>query len=289
MLNRLKVRIKHVPAVRRIIQADQFRSLRHRLILQFDDREDRTFTRFLRLPTQYEVLAGPVMDFLGVDPEAGELSLIVLGCSKGAEAYSIASTLCAELPGLRFTIRAVDVKEAVIRQARQGTYSAEELFTHKGITQEFVQSTFVQENGRFVVRQEVKERVSFDVVDLLDSDSARSLGQADVVFMQNLLVNLKRPRAIAAFRNACSMLKPRSVLFVDGMDLDLRSKLTRRYGLEPFTYRLDRIYGEAREERGAGWPYNYWGVEPFLLHRRDWLRRYGTIFVRDKEKACLSP
>ena len=281
MFHELAVHVKHIPAVERVIKTDLFRSFRHRLILQFDKREDRTFTRFLRLPTQYEVLVGPVMDFLEVAKIGRPLSIVVLGCSNGAEAFSIASRLTQHAPEIEFSIKAVDLDREMIRQAWEATYSASEVFTHSRITRTFVENTFDDRDGQFTVKPELIKRIEFSVADVLDEKSIAALGSADIVFVQNLMVNLRRKKARVAFRNACSLMKRRSVMFVDGMDHDLRSSLTRRHGLTPFTFKLDQIYREAREERGAGWPYNYWGIEPFLLFPRDWQRRYGTIFVRD--------
>lgn len=281
MIHELAVHVKHVPVVKRFMKTDRFRSIRHRLILQFDSREDRTFTRFLRLPTQYEVLVGPVMDFLEVRKMDRPLSIIVLGCSNGAEAYSITSTLARHFPDIDFGIKAVDLDREMIRRAWGAGYSAEEVFTHNRITRSFVDDTFDELGDRYVVKQELRGHVEFSVADVLDERSVGKLGKADIVFVQNLLVNLRRDKARIAFRHACSLMKQRAVMFLDGMDHDLRCRLTHRYGLTPLTYKLDQIYREAREERGTGWPYNYWGIEPFLLHPHDWQRRYGTIFVRD--------
>jgi chemotaxis methyl-accepting protein methylase len=281
MFQELAVHVKHIPAVDRFIKTDLFRSFRHRLILQFDRREDRTFTRFIRLPTQYEVLAGPVMDFLETAQTGRPLAIVVLGCSNGAEAFSIASILTQYARGIDFSIKAVDLDREMIRRAWEATYSTSDVFTHSRITPSFVENTFDEQGDHYTVKPELIKRIEFSVADVLDEKTVTALGNADIVFVQNLLVNLRRNKARIAFRNAFRLLKRRSVMFVDGMDHDLRTRLTRRYGLTPLTFKLDQIYREAREERGAGWPYNYWGIEPFLLHPHHWQRRYGTIFVRD--------
>jgi hypothetical protein len=80
-------------------------------------------------------------------------------------------------------------------------------------------------------------------------------------------------------------MQSRAALFVDGMDLGLRRKLTRIHGLEPLDYRIEEIHNEARRERGTAWPYEYWGLEPFSKSKRDWKRRYATIFLRERGPA----
>ena len=53
---------------------------------------------------------------------------------------------------------------------------------------------------------------------------------ADVVYAQNMMCNMRRPMARRAFENICTLLAPRSALVVDGMDLDMRARLTRARG-----------------------------------------------------------
>ena len=64
------------------------------------------------------------------------------------------------------------------------------------------------------------------------------------------------------------------------MDLSLRHTLTLRMGLSPLEYKIEAIHAEARRARGGGWPHIYWGLEPFSSARRDWKRRYATIFLK---------
>ena len=84
-----------------------------------------------------------------------------------------------------------------------------------------------------------------------------------------------------AFYNICSLLNNRAVLFVDGMDLDLREKLSRKMNLHPLQYKIEAIHKEAQNARAIGWPYNYWGLEPFNASRGDWQRKYATIYFSD--------
>ena len=90
-----------------------------------------------------------------------------------------------------------------------------------------------------------------------------------------------KPKAAArAFNNIFSLLNPKAALFIDGMDVYLRNKLTRRNNLMPLEYKIGEIHNEARIARGAGWPYSYWGLEPFSASKREWQRRYSTIFMK---------
>jgi hypothetical protein len=85
------------------------------------------------------------------------------------------------------------------------------------------------------------------------------------------------------FDTVTRLMKPRSVLFVDGMDVDMRERRTRRLGLVPLDYRIERIHDEASIVRGDRYPWQGAGLEPLSTERADWKRRYATIFVRQAQ------
>lgn len=72
-------RIPGVVRVRRMVGYAQ-----HAWALRTSERRNYLFTEFCRLPTQNEVLAGPVIDFLSLLP-TDDLRIVVFGCSIGAE------------------------------------------------------------------------------------------------------------------------------------------------------------------------------------------------------------
>jgi hypothetical protein len=64
------------------------------------------------------------------------------------------------------------------------------------------------------------------------------------------------------------------------MDIALRPRLTRAHGLEPLDHLIREIHADARKLRGDPWPWIYWSLEPMDANRRDWKRRYATIYLR---------
>ena len=69
-------------------------------------------------------------------------------------------------------------------------------------------------------------------------------------------------------------------IVVDGMDVDMRQRRSRAFGLEPLDYEIERIHREAAVVRGERYPWEAAGLEPFSSDRRDWKRRYATIFLK---------
>jgi hypothetical protein len=277
----LKERVKRLPPARRLLRSTTWQRVRHGIAMRRESRPDRTFTRFLRTPSQYVALCGPVVAFLDAEGKLDHLRITVAGCANGAEPYTIASVLRHERADLDSTIVAFDAQASMVERARTGLYDRDEIWTDHPIDEGFVAWTFEVEGGRFRVRPEIADGVRLEVADLNDPTLSERLGKADVVFAQNLLLNKKRAVVPRMFGRIGCLAKPRAVFFLDGMDLDLRVRLTRRSGMRPLDFRIPEIHEEVRSIRASGWPWHYWGVEPLQPDRRDWKRRYATIFTRE--------
>ena len=284
MTQRLYRSLKQLPGIRALIQTPWWKVRRHRLTLALSPRRNCHFTCFLRLPTQFEALSGPVLDFLTQNASAKPLDIAVIGCSTGAEAYSIASVLRQRHPDLVFTVRAYDIDRECIEKARNGRYTPEEVFRtdlsgSTTVTANFVGVTFDIEDGCYVVKREVRKHVRFGLADALDPNLKERIGSADIVYAQHVLIHLAAHNAKRAFRNICLLLNPRAVLFVAGMDLHILQEQTRKHGLIPSGYKLEEIYRELNAY-SDGWPWNYSALEPFMTVRKEWHRRYSTIFFK---------
>lgn len=256
---------------------------RHSQLLRtVDRRSNHTYTCFYRSPTQLQALSGPVLDFLGRPERSGErLEIVVMACSNGAEAYTIASWLTQHVPDLDFHITATDLHQSMVDKAAMGEYTRDEALHSQYVTPEFVAHTFDIRGDTYVVKPELRARASFSQADLLDGGALRErFAPASLVLAQNVLFHLSPDMARIAFDNLVAMLAPRAVLFIEGMDGDLRVELTKRYGLEPLADNLRRIYSESRVHTPINWWSYYWGSEPYFPFRSDKDRRYGTIFLK---------
>jgi chemotaxis protein methyltransferase CheR len=277
-IKKIREAIKRIPGIKALMKTAAWRILRFKITLLVSRRQNRTITRFLRMPTQFEALSGPVLDFLLKHRAMDELKVIVMGCSIGAEPYSIASILRKSHPDLVFTVYAYDIDQECIDKAKSVRYKAEEVLNNELITSDFVDDTFDKVDGLYVIKNDIKKRVHFNVADVLDTNLSRHIGTSDIVFAQHVLVHLKPKQAVKGFRNIYRLLNPKAALFISGMELDMLVKLTRENNLIPCEYKIEEIY----KERGflRGWPYSYWGTEPFMMVRKDWQRRYSTIFLK---------
>jgi chemotaxis protein methyltransferase CheR len=256
---------------------------RHRRLLETCERTNsHTYTCFLRAPSQLAAVAGPVLDFLGSPQNRGrKLQILMFACSNGAEAFTLASWLRLHVPALDFQITASDLHEEMVQRCLLGEYSAAEALQSEYVTNDFVEATFDRVGERYIVKPSIRRRVAFRQANLLDTDGlAQAFSPADIVTVQNVLFHMNPAQARVAFGNVASFLKPRSVLLVEGMDLDLRVELTREHSLHPLDVNLRRIHAETRVHTPRDWWNYYWGTEPYFPLRALKQRRYSTIFLR---------
>jgi chemotaxis methyl-accepting protein methylase len=265
-----------------------FRALKHlqyRLVLSLQPRTNHTYTQFYRFHHQYLVLTDRVLPHLLDDatPAASpRLEVVLFGCSTGAEPYSLSSVLLNRFPHIAFLIRAFDFVPEVVAQARLGLYTKEEVYKSPFITEQFIRDTFVIEGDQYRVQERVAAPVIFDVGNILDAGLFASLGKADLVFAQNMLFHLKPAMARVAFVSLAGLLKPRSALFVDGMDTQMRIDLTKQFNLAPVDFFIEEVHHDAFIDRGNRWASRYWGREPFSKDDPEWVRKYCTVYLRDE-------
>jgi chemotaxis methyl-accepting protein methylase len=256
---------------------------RHRRLLRESDRtSEHTYTCFLRAPSQLELLAGPIMAHLMAASGRGRLDITLLACSNGAEAYTITSWLRERFPDLEFHIQASDLHQSMADRAAAGAYSADEALHSEYMTRGFQERTFDVSGGVYTVKPEIRQHVTFSQANLLDGEALQArFGQAPLVIAQNVLFHLKPEDAARAFGHVMNLTAPGGVMMVEGMDQDLRVRLTRQHGLKPFTQNLRAIYNETRVHTPPNWWQVYWGSEPYLPFRQQREHRYATAFMKD--------
>jgi chemotaxis protein methyltransferase CheR len=256
---------------------------KYKFVVRFSKRKNKVYTQFNRFPTQYQALAEKVVPFLRPDGAGSSrlpLEVIMFGCCSGAEAFSLAWFLRKNAPGLPFRIRGFDIVAEVITQAQTAVFTREEVYSGPFVTDDFVAEVFDPHGDDFKVKPEIAAHVTCSVGSILDAALIDSLGRVEMVFAQNMLFHLPPPQARVAFDYLIRLLAPRSALFVNGMDVDMRIELTERARLEPLDHRVEAIHEDARVNRGSSWASTYWGREPFSAAAKDWLRRYGTIYLK---------
>ncbi|MCA0902163.1 CheR family methyltransferase [Microbulbifer agarilyticus] len=253
------------------------RHLKHWYVVKTTPRTNRVYTQFHRFPHQYRALVERVLPQIISDP-AAQMRILIFGCCSGAEPISLATTLRRHFPDLDFRIEAFDIVPEVIERAQNPIYSREEVYQGPFVTEDFVGRTFDIEGDNYRVKPEILDSIQFHVGDMLDTDFIAELGHADLVFAQNVLFHLPAANARQAFAHLEKLVAPGGALFVNGMDMDMRVQLTKKFQLQPEDYLIEEIHNDARRDRGDGWAGAYWGRKPFSRRSREWIREHCTIY-----------
>ena len=257
-------------------------------------------TRFLRNRPELDLIRRLVGEENGSDPAR----VAVLGCSIGAEAYSIAWALRRARRDVKLVIRAVDISREAVEFARRGVYSLKAEAGGQEIHNQLARGLWrVSRHGSELVGSEIFERmtpaelnelfdldgdeasvkswikdgIDFQVGDVKASDILDAIGPQDLVVASNVLCHMEATEAERCLRNIARLVRPGGYLLVCGIDLDLRTKVTTDFGWIPLQEMLDEIHEGDPSMRNA-WPCNYAGLEPLDKRRADWRTRYAAVF-----------
>jgi len=223
------------------------------------------------------------------DPTARRrpVKIAVLGCSNGAEAYSIRWTLRSMHPGTQFVMHAVDISAAALECAREGVYSrgVSDLVREPIcalMTAEEIREMFDAEGERLAIKPWLKEGITWRAGDAGDPGMRDALGPQDIVVANRFLCHMAPADAERCLRGIARLVAPGGHLFVSGVDLDVRTKVASDLGWKPVRDLLEGIHDGDRSLR-VDWPCKYWGLEPLDKTRPDWGIRYAAAFQVGEE------
>lgn len=215
--------------------------------------------------------------------KAGDvLRVTVLGCSTGAEAYSVAWTIRAARPDLKLVMQAVDISRQAVEFAERGVYSAHrsglvDTSILSAMTAGEIDEVFGKDGDDLTVRDWIREGIRWSVGDAGDPELIEALGPQDLVVANNFLCHMDDAEADRCLRLIGSLVSPGGYLFVSGVSMDVRSRVARDAGWEPIQELLEEIH-EGDRRLGARWPCHYAAPEPMNRKRRDWRLRYAAAF-----------
>lgn len=260
----------------------------HKLVCWHASRQVFVGTFFLRNRPALELLRRLVERRHG----GPEFNLAVLGCSIGAEVYSINWTLRSAFPELKLRMIASDISRRVLDYARRGVYdrnTGEFLGTPPGesiferLTVAEKEGLFDWSEGRGSIKPWLREGIVWELADALDSELPRRFGLQDIVVANNFLCHLPRREAERCLRNLARLVRPGGHLFVAGVDLDIRTRVARASGWQPLAELREEIH-EGDPSIRNGWPWAWWGLEPLNRRRKDWEWRYASVFQLNEER-----
>jgi len=254
---------------------------------------------------------------IGKKARGARLAISVLACSKGAEVYSILWSIRRSRPDLKVSLQAVDISQEIIDFAKEGAYSLkgpgslpaqdnsdmaeeERLISLTCKDQGFNQSAsvfqrldksemnemFDSEGDQAEVKSWLKEGISWRLGDATDSELIRTLGPQDIVVANRFLCHMEPAAAERCLRNIAGLVKPGGYIFVSGVDLDVRTKVAKDLHWKPVSDLIREVH-EGDPSLTMGWPFGWWGLEPFCEDRPDWRIRYASVFRVGEDRLWI--
>jgi chemotaxis protein methyltransferase CheR len=278
----------------------------HSLIQLQTTRMQSVGTFFFRNRPELELLTR----LIDQKPRGATLGVAILGCSKGAEVYSISYAIRHARPDLKVGICAVDISKDILEFAEAGVYS---LMSHNGsgapspgplaqredvatggdvatntsrdqlssiferMSSEEMKAMFDREEDLVRVKPRYRDGIEWRFGDAGDPGLVGALGLQDIVVANRFLCHMHPEEAEQCLRKLARLVKPGGYLFISGVDLSVRSKVAQELGLRPVTELIREIH-EGDPSVRHDWPLRYWGLEPFDQGRIDWKMWYASVF-----------
>jgi chemotaxis methyl-accepting protein methylase len=214
--------------------------------------------------------------------QGATLRIAVLGCSIGAEVYSILWTIRSARPDLKLVLHAVDISQEILNFAERGVYDPSTCaFVHASIFERLTpfekREIFDWEGDQAKIKSWLREGIIWKLGDAADPELVSLLGSQDMVVGSNFLCHMTPVDAEKCLRNIARLVGPSGHLFVSGVDLDVRTKVALELGWRPMPELIADIHDGDPCIR-ADWPWKWWGLEPLDQRRPDWQIRYAAAF-----------
>lgn len=273
---------KRLPAALRETRAAQwYGGILHQLVCRHANRQQFFGTFFLRNRPELEQIRRVIQSL----PHDSTLRIAVLGCSSGAEVYSLLWTIRSARPDLKLQTRAVDISPEILRIAETAVYTSESsALLGRSIFERLSNAErheiFDWDGEKGAVKPWIRAGITWQLGDAADPELVRVLGPQDIVLASNFLCHMPPALAERCLRNIAHLVDHGGHLFVLGVDLAVRSKVARELGWQPVTDLIREIHDGDPSVRGD-WPWEWWGLEPLNDRRRDWQLRYAVAYRID--------
>ena len=136
-------------------------------------------------------------------------------CSSGEEPYSLAMLYLEHLkpryPELRIEIIGTDINTAVLDMAHKAEYNQ---YAIRSMPKLYLNKYFAQSNGVYRLRQEVKELVRFEYINLIDREKMRHMMHFDFIFCANVLIYFDEKAKIQVVGDLFNSLNRGGYLFI---------------------------------------------------------------------------
>jgi chemotaxis methyl-accepting protein methylase len=251
----------------------RFGKLIHKAHIRWQGRvEGLQITCFLRNVPLLEVLRDLALKV----PTGGTWRVFSVGCSTGAELYSLLWYLRSARSDLQISAVGVDIAPAVIAKARSGRYlpESDELTL---LSNPMLEALFDKVDGTFKVKDWIGKDIRWLVYDATDPNILDVLGSADLLLANNIFGAMSDEKAESFMENLLRLVSPCGYFAFNG-NLDVKTRFAKKYDLVPICERVEAVhFGDSKKIK---WPWYHSSPEPIDRRQADWPTRYAQVFSR---------
>ena len=181
------------------------------------------FSEFFRDPDRFRELEKRILpELLKKTPN---LRIWSAACAAGEEPYSLAIILEENYPQVTTRVLATDIDEAALRKAKVGLYDKMHL---RNVSPDRLNRFFIRENDKFRIKENIKRRVKFKKINLLEGKFPREFFW--LILCRNMIIYLEDEVKNALIAKLHGALKKGGILFLGGTEKILNPSET---GFEP--------------------------------------------------------
>lgn len=173
---------------------------------KFMDHLTINVSEFFRNKNQWDTLQAQILPKLM--RQGRMLKSWSAGCSTGEEPYSLAMLLKESIPDRFEPIWATDLDEDALNKAKEGVYPEKTVST---VPFPMLSKYFVQRNGQYEVKQEIKNLVRFQKHDLIEDPFPVDF---DLILCRNVVIYFTEETKEKLYKKFVNALRPGGVLFI---------------------------------------------------------------------------
>lgn len=173
---------------------------------EFLDRITINVTEFFRNKTCWDKMSEKIIpDIL---KRKKQIKIWSAACSTGEEPYTTVMVLSKFLPLSEIKIIATDIDDEVLKRAKKGVYTENSM---KNLPEDFKRRFFVEKEGVYIVKDEIKRCVQFKKQNLLRDRFEKGF---DLIICRNVMIYFTEEAKDKLYRDFSDSLSEDGILFV---------------------------------------------------------------------------
>lgn len=227
---------RYIDYLRRHPESEEWRHLLSKITIK----ESYLFRAY----AQFEALANTILGEIAVRQTGNYLRVWCAGCARGEEAATLAIVLADHpiIGNWRWSVLATDVDDSALAEAEKGVYGQRAVARVPSAT---LERYFVRHGPRHELKPELRRRIEYRRLNLIDQPLDHLGETFDVIFLRNVLIYFRPEIQRRVVESVEEALEPRGTVFLGPSEslIHLGTRLQARDLGDCFCYRLPRVAG----------------------------------------------